>query len=217
MKPTQRPGTLFVERKCGMNQTRVDTVAARAGLFVIDGALDGRVHGLADGFSDRLRPAAGQRPPMARPTPSLRPRRIIAAVDFSPAGERARRVAAALAHAGDVVLDLVHVLDAFDQIFVRRQPQLLEQTEAVLEGIEVALRSRVAAARQEGVRCVSSSLVGAPGIELTRHAERTGADLMVIGGSTTAHDPLAPAWGARALEQILRLSRWTGVIVRVRP
>jgi nucleotide-binding universal stress UspA family protein len=155
----------------------------------------------------------GPRPARPRGLP-LRPRRIIAAVDFTPAGERAREVALALARASDAVLDLVHVLDAFDLIFVRRQPDLLAEPEAVLAGIDVALRSRALAARREGVRCVWTSLVGAPGLELGRHATRTGADLLVVGGPRDAAD-FVSGWGARALEQLLALPRWRGIVLRV--
>jgi nucleotide-binding universal stress UspA family protein len=153
-----------------------------------------------------------------RPEPThglpLRPRRIIAAVDFTPAGERAREVALALARASDAVLDLVHVLDAFDHIFVRKQADLLAEPEAVLAGIDVALRSRALAARREGARCVWTSLVGAPGLELARHATRTGTDLLAIGGPRDARD-FASGWGTRALEQLLALPRWRGVVLRV--
>jgi nucleotide-binding universal stress UspA family protein len=147
----------------------------------------------------------------------LSSRRIIAAVDFSPAGERARRVAIAMAHANDAVLDLVHVLDAFEHIFVRSCPELVTNPEAVLEGIQTALGSRARAARLGGVCCFSTSLVGAPGLELARHATRTGADLMVVGRPARIDDPFRSAWSARALAQLVHLTCWRGVVVRVRP
>jgi nucleotide-binding universal stress UspA family protein len=151
------------------------------------------------------------------PRRPLASRRIIAAVDFSPAGERARRVATAIAHAHDAVLDLVHVLDAFDHIFVRKRPEVIANPEAVLEGIRGALASRARAARLGGLCCFSTSLVGAPGLELARHARRTGADLMVIGQPARTGDPFRSAWGARALAQLPHLSCWRGVVVCVRP
>jgi nucleotide-binding universal stress UspA family protein len=147
----------------------------------------------------------------------LHPRRIIAAVDFSPGGERARAVAEALARSSDAVLDLVHVLDAFDHIFVRRQPELLDDADAVLAGVDRALDSRARTARLSGVRCVSSSLVGAPGIELSRHAVRTRADLMVVGAAAKRGDWFRSGWGGRAIQQLLRLAHWPGVIVQVSP
>jgi len=162
----------------------------------------GRGPGLAE--------AGGGRPPQL----PLRPRRIIAAVDFTPAGERAREVAVRLARASDAVLDRVHVLDAFDHIFVRRQPELLAEPEAVLDGIDAALASRARAAQQRGVRCVWTSLVGAPGLELGRHATRTRADLLVVGAAAASEEQPA-AWGARALEQLLSIPGWRGVVLRV--
>jgi nucleotide-binding universal stress UspA family protein len=153
--------------------------------------------------------------PLPRPRRlPLRPRRIIAAVDFTPAVERAREVALGLARVSGAVLDLVHVLDAFDHIFVRRQPDLLSEPEAVLDGIDVALRSRALAARRRGVRCEWTSLVGAPGLELGRHATRTHADLLAVGGPRDGAD-FVPGWGARALEQLLSLRGWRGIVLRV--
>jgi nucleotide-binding universal stress UspA family protein len=147
----------------------------------------------------------------------LRPRRIIVAVDFSPGGERARAIAEALARSSDAVLDLVHVLDAFDHIFVRGHSELLADPDAVLAGVDRALESRARVARRAGVRCVANSLVGAPGVELSRHAARTRADLMVVGAPDERGDSYRSGWGARAIQQMLRLARWTGVIVQVRP
>jgi nucleotide-binding universal stress UspA family protein len=152
---------------------------------------------------------------VALPLP-LRPRRVIAAVDFTPAGERARSVATAVARASGAVLDLVHVLDAFDQIFVRRRPDLLAEPRAVMDGIDVALRSRARAARAAGVTCVVTALVGAPGLELGRHAARTGADMVAIGTPAGDDDRSRAGWGARAMQQLLRIPRWRGLIVQVR-
>jgi nucleotide-binding universal stress UspA family protein len=158
--------------------------------------------------------AAGLAGAVRPPRLPLRPRRIIAAVDFTPAGERARTVAVELARASEAVLDLVHVLDAFDHIFMRRRPELVAEPQAVLDGIDVALESRASSARRHGVRCVWTSLVGAPGLELGRHATRTGADLLAIGAPVNGKD-FAPGWGARALEQLLALPGWRGVVLRV--
>src|SRR5438552_449917 len=55
----------------------------------------------------------------------LRPRRIVVGLDFSPISEGARRLALGLARASGAVVDLVGVLDAFGEIFVRHNDRLL--------------------------------------------------------------------------------------------
>jgi nucleotide-binding universal stress UspA family protein len=146
-----------------------------------------------------------------RPRPVRFPgeaRRIMVGADFSQASDAAMGVVFGIAATTGTVVDLVHVFDGFTEAFVRGDPRLLDHVDAVLARVGQALRARTAAAASDGVRCVSTSLVGAPGIELTQHARRTGADLLVLGWGAEARGPLGRAWSADAAVQTLRMGSW---------
>jgi nucleotide-binding universal stress UspA family protein len=114
----------------------------------------------------------------------------------------------AIAATTGTVVDLVHVFDGFTEAFVLGNRPLLDHVDAVFERVGQALRARTTAAAADGVRCVATSLVGAPGIELTRHARRTGADLLVLGVGADSRGPLGRAWSANAADQALRTGQW---------
>jgi nucleotide-binding universal stress UspA family protein len=159
----------------------------------------------------------------------LRPRRIVVGLDFSPISEGARRLALGLARATGAVVDLVGVLDAFGEIFVRHNDRLLAGTQgptpdgdaaldALQAEIEEALVCRERLARSAGVRCEHTFLVGVPGLELGNHAVRTGADLIILGAGGDEPARFGWTWGARAADQILQAGKWRGpVLLRRRP
>ena len=159
----------------------------------------------------------------------LRPRRIIVGVDFSAISEGARRLALGLARTTGAVVDLVGVLDGFDELFVRRSGRLLAGSEsrsfdgdAAVDALQAeiveALRCRERLARAAGIRCEHTFLAGVPGLELGQHALRTGADLIVLGAGPDEPARFGWAWGARAAEQILQAGKWRGpVLLRRRP
>jgi len=147
----------------------------------------------------------------SRPRPVRFPgemRRIMVGADFSAASDAAMSVVLGIAGTTGTVVDLVHVFDGFTEALVLGNPTLLDHVDALLARIERALRARVTAAAGYGVRCVATSLVGAPGIELTRHARRTGADLLVLGVGPDDRGPFGRAWSADAATQALRTGVW---------
>ena len=146
-----------------------------------------------------------------RPRPVRFPgemRRIMVGVDFSPASDTAMGVVFGIAATTGTVIDLVHVFDGFTEALVLGNRSLLDHVDTVLARIERELRARATAAAADGVRCVSTSLAGAPGIELTRHARRTGADLLVLGVGADSRGPFGHAWSANAAAQTLRTGAW---------
>jgi nucleotide-binding universal stress UspA family protein len=146
-----------------------------------------------------------------RPRPVRFPgeaRRIMMGADFSQASDAAMGVVFGIAATTGTVVDLVHVFDGFTEAFIFGDRPLLDHVDTVLARVGQALRARTSAAAADGVRCVSTSLVGAPGIELTQHARRTGADLLVLGLGTEARGPLGRAWSADAAIQAVRTGIW---------
>ena len=108
--------------------------------------------------------------------------RIVVATDFSEGSDAAMERAFALARALGASLDLVHVLDtALLAAPASLGGMPLVDPEPLMNQIDIALAARVAKATEAGLRCQSSSLDGYPAKEIVRHAEKTGADLIVIG------------------------------------
>lgn len=146
---------------------------------------------------------------------SIRARRILVGMDFSPAAESARRLALGIALASDAVVDVVHVFDGFTEAFTRvpARPRVLEDLDTLLGDIERALARRERMGRVQGVRCVHTSLVGAPGIELAEHAARTRADIILLGDGEEEPGRFGWTWGRRAARQIMTSPRWHGLIL----
>jgi len=157
----------------------------------------------------------------------LRPRRIIVGIDFSSVSVGARRLALGLARTTGAAVDLVGILDAFDELFVRHNDRLLggrameegtaldgdAAVDALQAEIEEALLCRERLARSAGIRCEHTFLAGVPGLVLGEHAIRTGADLIVLGAGPEEPARFGWAWGARAAEQILQSGKWRGPVL----
>ena len=109
-------------------------------------------------------------------------KRIVVGTDFSDGSDAAMAQAFSLAVAVHAVVDLVHVLEP--GILVA-PPSLgamaLADGPALFEEIDRALSFRAEQAKVAGLVCQTNSLQGFPPGELTRHAQKTGADLIVVG------------------------------------
>lgn len=155
----------------------------------------------------------------------LRPRRIVVGIDFSSVSEGARRLALGLARTTGAAVDLVGVVDAFEELFVRHNDHLLAgrgdredeggdaAVDALQAEIEEALVCRERLARSAGIHCEHTLLAGVPGLALGDHATRTGADLIVLGAGPEEPARFGWSWGARAADQILQSGRWRGPVL----
>ena len=144
---------------------------------------------------------------------SFQPTRILVGMDFSDAAESACRLATSIAGACDALVDLVHVFDVFDEIFVHHRRDVLDSPDALMDIIDSALAHRARLTRVQGVRATHTSLVGVPGLELAIHGAATNADLIVLGDSGEEEGPFGVTWGRRAADQIVRSKRWHGTIL----
>jgi nucleotide-binding universal stress UspA family protein len=143
------------------------------------GGLSGRI-GMRSGVSILV-----ELPPVDRPTAPMvaHAHRILLAQDAAAEGEKSGRLAEALARRSDALLDLVAVVDGFSEMFLRKNRALERDPDRYLRAIEASLEVRVALCRSRGIRCVGSLVVGAPALELARHAAATHADLIVLATS----------------------------------
>lgn len=113
---------------------------------------------------------------------SERIRRILLATDFSPASERALRLAIHWARRLEADVEVLHAIPDPDEERLYEQPRDCASRSArnrtnALEGLRSIL-TRTAAA---GVRAVADLTYGAPSIEIVKYAARSRADLVVMG------------------------------------
>jgi nucleotide-binding universal stress UspA family protein len=109
-------------------------------------------------------------------------KRIIVATDFSEGSDAAMERAFTIAKALGATIDLVHVLDtALLTAPASLGAMPLIEPESLMNEIDKALAARVAQATEAGLVCQSDSLDGYPAREIVRHAQKTGADLIVVG------------------------------------
>jgi nucleotide-binding universal stress UspA family protein len=109
-------------------------------------------------------------------------KRIVVATDFSEGSDVAMEQAFGLAKTLGASVDLVHVLDPALLTAPSTLGALpLVDAESVMNEIDDALATRAQKGTAEGVICVSDSLDGFPPREIVRHAQKTGADLIVVG------------------------------------
>lgn len=142
-----------------------------------------------------------------------RARKIVAAVDLSDATPAVVDAAADMAQAlhGDV--DVLHVREPFTyattggEIPVERQPALAH------DFVDDALARISDRLNHAGVTCVTSRLEGSATSEIVSHADRTGADLIVVG--TTGHGRGHGLLGSVA-ERVLRRASRPVLVVPVR-
>jgi nucleotide-binding universal stress UspA family protein len=138
----------------------------------------------------------------ARPAMPAHLERIVLAQELTAGTEVASRLATALARRTDALLDVVAVVDAFSEVFDRRNQAAIRDPDRFLATMQTLLDVQVLLIRRRGIRCIGTLLVGAPPLELARHAAATKADLMVLGTSpqTVAHVGQALHWRALAVD-----------------
>jgi universal stress protein A len=109
-------------------------------------------------------------------------KRIVVGIDFSGGADVAMEQAFSLAAVFKATVDLVHVLEP--GILVA-PPSLgsmaLADGAALFQQIDLALSARAEKAAAAGLVCQTTSLQGFPSREIVRHAQKTGADLIVVG------------------------------------
>ena len=109
-------------------------------------------------------------------------KRIVVATDFSEGSDAAMEQGFALASTLGATVDLVHVLDpAMLTAPSSLGAMPLVDAEAIMNEIDDALARRAQQATAAGLVCTSDSLDGFPPREIVRHAQKVGADLIVVG------------------------------------
>jgi nucleotide-binding universal stress UspA family protein len=149
-------------------------------------------------------------------------RRILVCIDFSAAADAALTGVLAATAGKPMMIELVYVVDVFTEMFVLGSMRPPRGPDVAGRDIHAALSARVQAARTQGARCISTILVGLPGLAVLNHADRTDADLLVLGLEDPAGTPRAgddhrgprprkaprSGWLGAAAQRVLRTPGW---------
>jgi nucleotide-binding universal stress UspA family protein len=110
----------------------------------------------------------------------MTPKRILVPTDFSDTAQRAIDAAVDEALRSDASIELVHVYQP--PTYWGAETLVLPETEdAMRRHIEESLAAVARDVRARGVPCTTTWFVGAPWIEVARHAREGGFDLVVMG------------------------------------
>jgi nucleotide-binding universal stress UspA family protein len=109
-------------------------------------------------------------------------KKVVVGIDFSEGSDAAMEQAFSLAAVFKANVDLVHVVEpgilaapaALGSMALVDGPALFEQ-------IDEALTARAEKASAAGLVCQTNSLQGIAAREIVRHAQKVGADLIVVG------------------------------------
>lgn len=121
------------------------------------------------------------------------PRRILVAIDFSPASHRALRYATDLAHQSGAILEVVHVVTPAIPLAagpepVAVAPSMVGDRRAVVAKLE----SWCAPGREEGIDSKIHVREGEPAAEILACVEELNADHLILGahGRSALHELL---------------------------
>jgi nucleotide-binding universal stress UspA family protein len=108
-------------------------------------------------------------------------KKLLVAVDLSEPSKRVIETALGLAHALDASVELLHVREPFVYAVAGEYGPSLEQEQALVRWIDRELSQACDDVTHARVPCITTSLYGSPAREIVAHAEKTGADLIVVG------------------------------------
>jgi nucleotide-binding universal stress UspA family protein len=120
-----------------------------------------------------------------------RVRRIVVATDLRDDAPAVLATAVEYGRMFDASLDLVHVREDLVHTLTEGFVAAESQGGAVARQIDERLAALADRVTHDGLTCVTSTLDGVTHLELIRHAQRTGADLIIVGSHR--HSALAQA------------------------
>lgn len=148
-------------------------------------------------------------------------RRIVCATDLSAGGDRALARSLLLAHEFDAALDLLHVVPS--DLWADLSKRLAEALGNQVPSEETLRREALAALEalsrrtpeRPGRKGEIAVLSGRPAAEITRYAEDTGADLIVVGAH--GEHPVRDLMLGTTVQKLLRTSPCPVLIVKRPP
>jgi nucleotide-binding universal stress UspA family protein len=108
-------------------------------------------------------------------------KKLLVAVDLSEPSKEVIEASLALAQSLDASVELVHVREPFVYALAGAYGPTQEQERALVSWIDRALSQASERASHARVPCVTTSLYGSPAREIVAHAEKVGADMIIVG------------------------------------
>jgi len=140
-------------------------------------------------------------------------KRILVPTDFSEPSTEAQATALSFARAFGATIDVVHV--AVEATYALPPPVDVATVpldmSRVLEQVGRSLSDEEARVRAAGIPCESNLLVGRPDTEIVAHAEKTHADLIVMG--THGRSGIGHALLGSVAERVVQHARCPVLIV----
>ena len=108
-------------------------------------------------------------------------KKLLVAIDLSEPSKQVIECALALARSLDGSIELVHVREPFVYAIAGQYGPSPEQEQALVDWVEQSLEEASGEISRARIPCVTTSLYGAPAREIVAHADKVGADLIVVG------------------------------------
>jgi nucleotide-binding universal stress UspA family protein len=141
-------------------------------------------------------------------------KKLLVAVDLSEPSKQVIETSLALARSLDASVELVHVREPFVYALAGQYGPTAEQEQALIRWIDRALGEAADRISHERIPCLTTSLFGSPAREIVAHAEKTGADMIVVG--THGRGGLTHAVLGSVAERIVQKARRPVLAVPVR-
>jgi len=108
-------------------------------------------------------------------------KKLLVAIDLSEPSKDVIETIVALACSLDASIELVHVREPFVYAMAGVYGPSPEQEQALVKWIDRTLADASDKVTHSRVPCVTTSLYGSPAREIVAHAEKVGAELIVVG------------------------------------
>jgi nucleotide-binding universal stress UspA family protein len=108
-------------------------------------------------------------------------KKLLVAVDLSEPSKDVIETGLRLATALDASIELVHVREPFVYAVAGQYGPTPEQERALITWIDRALSEASERLSHARVPCITTSLYGSPAREIISHADKVGADLIIVG------------------------------------
>ena len=133
-------------------------------------------------------------------------RKLLVAVDLSEPSKDVIDAGLRMARALDASIELLHVREPYVYALTGDFGPSAIQEQALLHWIDRSLSLAADGAVQWRVPCVTTSLNGSPAREIVAHAEKTDADLIVVGshGRSGLHHALLGSVAERVMQKARR-------------
>jgi nucleotide-binding universal stress UspA family protein len=132
-------------------------------------------------------------------------KKILVAIDLSAPSKEVIETAVSLARSLDGAVELVHVREPYVYALAGEYGPSAEQEQALVRWIDRELAQAGDQINHARVPCVTTSLHGSAAREIVNHAEKTGADLIVVG--THGRGGLAHAVLGSVAERVVQKAR----------